>query len=246
MAASARDLVQDALEMLMVYAAGEAMSDADAERGLTVLNDMLDSWSNEQLTMYQLIEQSTPLIAGKQTYSIGAGGDVNVTRPLRIETGPGAAYVQDVNGNNYDLAVVARDAWNMIGNRSNLVNSNVPDTLFYDPAFPLGLLNFAPVPNIAGYTAFWDSDLQLTDFASLAGTLSLPPGYALAIKSNLAIDLKPYFLKGQLDPAIIRKAAESKANIKRTNQKMSIARMDGAIVAQPGGSYNIYSDQEGG
>ncbi len=243
MATTFQDIAQDVLEMLMVYAPGETISDADAERVLTVANDMLDSWSNESLTCYQEIEQSTALIAAKQQYTIGSGGDVNVTRPLRIKDGPGAAYVQDTNGNNYPLDVLPLDSWNMIGNRGAQVTANIPMVLFYDPAFPLGKLNFYPTPNQGGFTAFWDSYLQLTTFASLTTALSLPPGYSLAIKSNLAVEVKPYFKTAQLDPLIIAKASKSKANIKITNKRLNEALMDAALVARSGYAYNIFTDR---
>lgn len=240
---TAQDMIQDALEMLMVYAAGEVMSAADAARGLKRLNQMMDSWSNEKLTMFDAIEQSVALVAGKSQYSIGAGGYVSAPRPMWIDNGPGTAYVQDANGNNYRLAVVERDAWNQIGNRSILVTSNIPDTLFYDRQFPLGLLNFYPFPNIGGYTAFWDSWSPLSTFPGLAGVLNLPPGYEMAIVSNLAVALKPYFVKAQLDPLVVKEAMESKANLKRVNSRaQQIAFMDDAIVANAGSSYNIYTD----
>lgn len=239
---TARDIVQDALEMLGVYAAGETMTDADAERGLTRLNNMMDSWSNESLSCYQILEQSGAMQVGVASYSIGTGGTFNMTRPLRISDAPGSAYLQDTNGNNYPVKVVPRDYWNLIGSR--IVTSNVPDTLFYDPQYPLGIINVFPVPTI-NWTLFWDSFLQLTDFANLSATLSLPPGYELAIKTNLALHLKPYFSVANIDPLVIEQARESKANIKRTNLRPETAKYDPEIVARAQGSYNIYSDRNG-
>lgn len=240
--ATALDIITDALQKLGVYAPGDTITDADAERGLITLNDMLDSWSNESLTTFATLEQSAPLIVGQSAYTIGTGGNFNMTRPIRIIEGPGAAYIQDPNGNNYSLDVVPRDVWNLIGNRSNTVTANVPNTLFFDSQFPLAIMNFYPFPNSGGYTAFWDSYLQLTDFANLTSVASLPPGYNLALKSNLAVALKMYFRDAQLDPDIKEEARISKGNIKRSNIRMVEAVYDPELVSHATGTYNVYTD----
>lgn len=241
MALTAQDIVTDALEMLGIYAPGETPNSADSQRGLICLNDMLDSWSNESLSCFTILEQSLVLTPGVSQYTIGPGGAVNGTRPLRLINGPGAAYIQDDQGNNYGMAVVPRDQWNLIGTR--VVNSDVPDTLFYDPQFPLGVLNFFPIPNI-GWTAFWDSYQQLSQVSTLQTAVDLPPGYSLAIKSNLAVALKPYFQNAALDPEVAMKAAKSLGNIKRTNMRENVAVYDPEIISRATPTYNVYTDSQ--
>ena len=238
------DLVTRSFQALGVYDPGETLDDADAELGLNVANDMLDSWSNESLTTYEVLEQSAPLVPGKQSYTIGPGGDFNMTRPIRIIEGPGSAYVQDENGNNYGMEVVSRKKWNLYGNRSNVVTSNFPDVLFYDPQMPLGIISVMPYPLLA-YTMFWDSYLQFTEFSSLTQTITLPPGYNLAIWTNLAGMLKPFFVDAQIDPLIQGMAMTSKGNIKRSNMRIRQTRFDSAVVARGGLSYNIWTDRVG-
>lgn len=239
---TALDMITDSLFQLRVYAPGEPLSAADAALGLKSLNDMLDSWSNETLSCYTILEQSIQMVVGQQQYTVGPGGNLNGTRPLKIIDGPGAAYIMDTNNNRYPVNVVPRDKWNEIG--SPKVNSNVPDTLFYDPKFPLGILNLFPVPNI-GWTLFFDSYLQLVEFAGLTTQISLPPGYVEAIQTNLAVKLKRYFKSAQMDPDLLMAAREAKGNIKRTNLRENIAEYDGEIVARADGSYNIYTDRTG-
>lgn len=241
---TAQDMIQDALEMLGVYAPGETMTSADASRGLVRLNNMLDMWSNEALFCFAITEQSALLQVGVSLYTIGTGGTFNMTRPLRLIEGAGAAYAQDSTGNNYLIAVVPRDQWNLIGNRSSSQTSNFPNTLFYDPQFPLGQINVYPTPN-AAYTMFWDSYLQLSTFTALTTTVSLPPGYELAIKTNLAVQIKPYWSAAQLDPDVRLQASESKAAIKRTNMRSMVSRYDDEIVARGRSSYNPYTDNYG-
>lgn len=237
--ATALDLIQDALEKLGEYAPGEPITAADAARGLTVMNDMLDSWSNESLTCFAILEQSVVFTPGVFQYTIGPGGMVNGTRPISLISSPGSCYILDENGNQYGVDVITQSMWNSRGSRNT--NSNFPDVVFYDPQFPLGILNFDPIPNI-GYTAYFDSYLQISEFAVLTTPLRLPPGYKLAVTSNLAVSLKPYFKSAQIDPLIMKEAMDSKAAIKRANIRQNIVRYDPEIMARAPGTYNIYTD----
>lgn len=241
---TALDLISDSLYELRVYAPGETVSAADTALALRILNRMLDQWSNESLACYAISEQSVALTIGKSQYSIGTTGtpDITATRPLKLVEGYGAAYIQDTQGNNFPVAVVTQEIWNTIGNRA--VTSQIPDTLFYDPQFPLGLLNVFPTPSIS-YTLFWDSHLPFTQFAALTAVVSLPPGYEEALLHNLSVRLKPNWKKAALDPAIAELARSSLANIKRTNLRPVQAAYDSEIVARGTGSYNIYRDGRG-
>jgi len=241
---TALDIINDAYGLIGVYGIGGAIASQDAALGLRVLNDMLDSWSNESLTTFATLEQSFTLVPGVQSYTIGAGGTLNMTRPIRILEGPGTAYVQDSNGNNYPVEVVPRDKWNMYSNRSALIRSDFPTILYYDNQYPLGIINVAPFPTIA-YTMYFDSYLQLSDLSSLTTSISLPPGYAKALKTNLAGELHPYFADSQLSPVVIAQAFESKGNIKRSNMRDVTAVYDDAIVSRANVSYNPYTDSVG-
>jgi hypothetical protein len=239
---TARDLITNALVKARVYAPGEQVLDADIAQGFVILNQMTDQWSNEALMTYAILEQSGTLIPGQYQYTIGAGGNFNMTRPLRILNSPGTCYILDNNGNRYNLEVVPRDRWNLIGN-INQVTANFPNTLFYDPQFPLGVINLYPIPNI-GWTLFFDSYLQLTDFGSLSTALSLPPGYEKAIIDCLTIELVPYFKEDtfQVPPLWMKQAMTSKGIIKRTNIRENIADYDSELISRANGSYNIYLD----
>lgn len=239
------DLIQDALESIGVYKPGETVNAADAARCLVILNDMLDEWSNESLACYTILEQSAFFTPGKTQYTIGlsGGADIAQTRPLRIIDDYGSAYVLDNNQNRYPMDVVGRAYWNMI-TTSLLVDSNVPDKLFYDPQYPLGVINVWPIPNIS-YQFFWDSYLQLSDFPSLRSVFSFPPGYQLAIKSNLAIEAFSYYKDGEPTVRLMERASKSKAAIKRTNMRQQIAIYEPEIVARGSATYNIYRDSTG-
>lgn len=222
------------------YAPSEVMSAADSATGLVVLNDLLDSWSNEHLICFAILEQSAPLQIGVASYTIGPGGALNMPRPLRINQGYAAAYVLDTDLNRYPVEVMQRTDWNLIGNLAN-INSSIPTRLFYDPQIPLGIINIWPVPS-QPYTLFWDSYLPLVSFPSLQSVVSVPPGYSRAIKLNLTLELWPYFKPDNSTPGavLVKQAMESKAAIKRTNVRPYRAIFDRSILAFPRSSYSIY------
>lgn len=237
---TATDIAQDILEMLGVLSPGDPMANADAQRVFSVVNDMLDSWSNESLSCFAWLQQTFNLVINQSQYTVGPGGNINGTRPLRVSDGAGSAYLLDTNANKYPMDVVDQLTWNL--RTTAAVNSNLPDTLFYDPQFPLGVINIWPTPNMT-YACYFYSYLQLVDLASLTATFSMPPGYKLAITTNGAVACKPYFRDAQIDPIIVDRARESKGNIKRTNMRTQIAVMDPEIVSRGQSTYNIRSDR---
>lgn len=239
---TALDIATDVLQLLQVYAPGEVIDDADAERVLSVCNDMLDDWSTQSLACYAITEQTATFVPGKAKYTIGTSGgaDINLARPIKILDGYGRAYSQDSNGNNYQMDVVPQDQWNLLGNRTVIVQSTFPDTLFYDPQFPLGTINVYPTPTLA-IPFFWDSNIQLTQLASLSATFSFPPGYKRAVVTNLAVAAKPYFKTAQIDPLIVTEAAMRLGNLKRSNLKPVISRIEPELVARGTGTFNIYT-----
>ena len=240
---TAREAISDALRSLQVYAPGEDIADADLAQGLVTANDMLRSWSNEQLTCYATLQQSVTFNPGQYQYTLGPGGDIDGVRPLRLTGGFGTAFILDQTGNRYPLTILELDKWEQIGNIAQ-VNANIPQYLYYDPQFPRGILNFYPIPNI-GYQAFWDSYLQFTGFQFLDQNVNLPDGYGLAIKRCLAVELITYYPDSKVTPTLLRSADTAKANVKRTNTREVVAQYEGALISRSKATYNIFRDSPG-
>lgn len=234
-----RQIIVSAFNDLQIYAPGETVNPVDMARGFETANMMLDTWSNEYLMCYAELEQALPLVPGISQYTLGPGGTLPF-RPLKINTGPGTAYVQDTNGNNYGVNSVSREVWNLIGNRV-ISNSNFPDTIFYDAQFPVGFLNVFPVPNIS-YTLYFDSFQELSAFPGIDVDINFPRGYSEALFRNLAIALEPAYPTARLSRNTVDLAAKSKANIKRTNSKVLFALYDAELTPRGAAVYNIYTD----
>ena len=245
MADTALTIIQDAFELIKIYAPGQQANAADSARALSCLNEMLEQWSNQPYACYANKEQSFSLVPGQQTYTIGLSGGANIaaTRPISILSGRGAAYLVDANQNRYPVDVIEQDVWNSIGRLNN--TSQLPDTLFYNPQFPLGILNVFPLPLIA-YTMYFDARLQLVNLSNLNTAFSLPPGYRAAVKNNLAVMLWPYYKQSDPPVIVVRLAVDALANVKRMNIKQSPATYDEAIISKANSTYNIYSDSNTG
>jgi hypothetical protein len=239
---TAQKMILRAYQMIGYYGANETMNAADAQLGLDILNKMLDSWSNESLACYAILEQSFQLQVGVDSYTIGLQPNAVIyqQRPIRVMEGSGAAYLQDFNQNNYRVDVVTREQWNQIANRGPTTVSDIPDTLFYDPQMPLGVVNLWPSPTI-GYTLFFDSFQQFTDMGNLYQTFNLPPGYELAILSNLAVLLGPFCKNASVSPDVKAIAKSSKMTVKRSNIRNNVAQFDKEITKSGQPNFNIYS-----
>jgi hypothetical protein len=245
MPVSANDLVTRAMKALQALGSNEVPTALEANDGLVALNAMLDSWSLDDLVSYEVEEQSFPLSPGTAAYTIGVGGVINTVRPQEIVQ----AYVRDSGNNNFGMRLVPRDKWNQIGNRGPTITSQIPHTMFYDPQYPLGIINVFPTP-LLPYTCFFDNVLNQVTLATLATNIAMPVGYERAYVFNLAVEISSMFgipipAVGPGQKNVAQLAAESLAAVKANNIKDVISNYDGAIISRSYATYNIFSDSFG-
>lgn len=211
----ASDITQDVMEMLGIYSPGETVSAADGARLLALLNQHIDELSAQQIPVYQITAATGTLTAGKSVYTIGLiGADITAARPDRISSGDGAATVT-IASVTTNLKVVpsiefqARSAYNPA--------SGTPDTLWYNPTYPLGTITLLPNPSAGGTFAFnpWS---VLASFATLSTAATLAVGVLDALRIGLAVKAKSYFKDAQLDPVIAATAVEAKDFLRYQSQ----------------------------
>lgn len=146
-------------------------------------------------------------------------------RPLRINS----AFVR-VSSLDYVVTPVNVEQYELIGFKT--LNGPWPRILYYQPSGPVGNITFWPVPGSGEMHMF--AETILGSFTSLYEVVTLPQGYDMAIRWNLAELLLPEY--GKNDPAMIqmitKNAADSRAWIKRTNMNPpQLARFDDALVS---------------
>ncbi|HEY8879210.1 MAG TPA: hypothetical protein VIN03_16700 [Roseateles sp.] len=222
---NALDLITGALRKTGEYAAGEPISNEDANAALDSLNGLLDVLSNEHLAVYNNNENIISLTPGKSTYTVGVGGEVNIQRPLRITQ----AYSRlTTSGSPVDFPcdLVDTDGYTSIGLKQQ--PGPWPKRAYYNASFPLAQLYLWPVPTQAAEFHFWTDMLFQPE--SLTSTVSLPQGYYLFLQYALAEVLCADY--GIPVPPDTRRLAEKYKKILKGNNSTPdrIAAMDGAIL----------------
>lgn len=221
-----RDLIRGSLRLIGAVATGETPSADEQTDALSVLNDMIDSWSTERLLIYSIIREEFPLVVGQQSYTIGAAGNFNTTRPMRIEHA--GIKISGTNPIELPMNILNRDEWAGIVVKST--QSSIPTMIHSEGTYPLDTLDLWPVPSATNTLVLY-SWKALTSFASVNTTLALPQGYAKALRYNLALELAPEYGKTASD-LVVEQAAEAKGNIKRMNIRPSFLGVDDALLSE--------------
>lgn len=218
-----RDLVAQSLRLLGALATGETLSASEATDGLAALNQLLDSWSTEEMIIPNIVREVFPLAANTQTYTMGPGGTFSTPRPIRIVN----AELQILSASpviEYPIRILTEAEYARIVLKG--FQSTLAWELYDDGAFPLRSLTLWPVP-AAGNNLVLYSEKPLANLA-LTDTISLPPGYFRALRYNLAVDLAPEYGK-EASQTIAAIAVESKATIKRANFTPTYLALDPAL-----------------
>lgn len=68
---TANDLITGALKRINVYSPGESLASDDAQDALDTLNELLDSWSTDQASVFASAENILAFVPGQYQYTIG-------------------------------------------------------------------------------------------------------------------------------------------------------------------------------
>ena len=235
-----RDLIMLSLQDVGAVGQGETPAAAETNDAFTRLNFMLAQWQRKRWLIWHLIDYNTGISTGAQSYTIGPGGNISSpVRPDKIES----AFVRQVvpsqpNQIDYPLEILqSREDYSRIALKSLV---SFPSYLFYDSAYPLGILYPWPVPQANLYTLFIQVKEILAQFTSLDQTLNIPNEYFAAIEYNLAMRLYPKY-GFDVDPNI-KALAKDALNVLRV-ENTQVARMQMPQELVRPGIYNPYSDQ---
>lgn len=192
--ALASDIAQGALEEIGVLAEGEKISNGDLNVTLPRLQRWIDQVNARRELIFSISFLQFTLIANHAPHTIGPNGDFNMPlRPVKIV---GANFILSPGSSNPIDSPVIRimdaDWWQR--NPTKSLQSSIVTHLYYDPATPLGNLNFWPICTLANPVRLevWNS---LAQPISSQSKLSLPPGYWDAAVLSLAKKMCPVFNK---------------------------------------------------
>jgi len=220
-----KDLIKSALKLIGALDPHEEPTAEEASDGLDVLNEMIATWNIERLTIYTITRSQQNIVAGKQTYTIGTGGIFNIARPDRIEH---ASIITSNGSLELMINIKTVTQWQEIPTKGT--TSTLPNRLYYEPTFPLGIINLWPVPqeSIPIILHLWQ---RHTRFVDLTTSLSFPDGYIRALRYNLAIELEPEYGM-EASQRVQDLALESKGRIKSINIGPLDAQIDEALIGR--------------
>ena len=230
------DLIRSSLRLIGQLGPGRGPNGSEIIDALYVLNSMLDAWSIEHLMVYTIDRGLYPL-TGASSYTIGPGGNFNASRPVRIENAalmyPGSPYEMPAR-------VYTQQEWELSGGPAGYQEPGV----FYDNGYPLATIYVRPPKTPATQLALysWQALKQVTDEEA---SVIFPPGYADAIRYNLAVRCCPEWGK-MPRPDVADMAIQSKAAIKSFNmQPYTMDATDGGAIGcgcgAGAGAYNIFT-----
>ena len=234
MATTAGDQINRALRLLGVLAEGETPSAATSQDGLTALNQMIESWSTERLSVFSTQDQIFTWPAGQITRTLGPSGDFIGNRPVLFDD---ATYYRDA-GTNVSFGIKFINQQQYDGIAVKTVTSTYPQVIFVNMTYPDATMTVYPKPT-RDLEWHFISVNELSNPATLVTNLTFPPGYLRAFVYNLAMEIAPEF-GVEPSPQVTRIAMTSKRNLKRINNPDDIMSMPYSLIATRQ-RFNVYA-----
>ena len=231
---TAADQINRALRLLGILAEGETPSAATSQDALTALNQMIDSWNTERLSVFCTQDQIFTWPAGEYIRTLGPSGDFVGLRPVLLDE---ATYYRDPGTNvSFGIKFINQQQYNGIAVKT--VTSTYPQVIFVNMGFPDITMSIYPRPT-RDLEWHFISVQELDQPATLATQILFPPGYLRAFTYNLAMEFAPEF-GVEPSPQVSRIAMTSKRNLKRINNPDDIMSMPYSLVATRQ-RFNIYA-----
>jgi hypothetical protein len=166
---TANDQINGALRLIGQLAEGETPSAATSQDALTAMNQMLDSWSAERLSVFSTQDQVFSWLPGLISRTLGPTGDFVGNRPVLLDD---ATYFKDpTNGISFGIKIINQQQYDVIAVKT--VTSTYPQVIWLNMDMPNMDMYIYPVPT---KTLEWHfiSVTELDQPATLA-TASIKP-----------------------------------------------------------------------
>ena len=222
---TAGDQINRALRLIGMLAEGELPSTETANDCLVALNQMIDSWNTERLSVFSTKDQVFTWPAGFINRTLGPTGNFVGNRPILLDD---ATYYRDASTNvSYGIKMINQQQYDGIAVKT--VTSTYPQVLFINMTYPDVDMYIYPRPTRDLEWHFISVE-ELTQPATLQTVLAFPPGYLRAFTYSLAMEIAPEF-GVEPSPQVQRIAMTSKRDLKRINNPDDVMSMPYAIVS---------------
>lgn len=225
-----------AMRMLGQLQQGATPTSAQQAGGLEALNALIETLSIDRTMVYQVVLENFTWPGATASRTMGSSGNFSTTWPVRVET----AYVRDANNIDYPLEITYdRKVWDHAVDK--LTQSEIPELLFVDRAYPLATLYLRHIPT-AQLTIYLSSWKRLQSFAAIGDTVALPPGYENMLAWNLAEALWAEYPNPEVLAMVTKMALQTRAAVKKLNPVPMHAQTEVAYAVAQRGRYDITSD----
>jgi len=129
---TAGDIINGSLRLLGVLAEGETPSADTSQDALRAMNQMIDSWNTERLSVFATQDQVFTWPAGELSRTLGPSGDFVGNRPILLDD---ATYFKDPGTNvSYGIKMINQQQYNGIAVKT--VTSTFPQVIFTNMTYP--------------------------------------------------------------------------------------------------------------
>ena len=221
---TAGDQINAALRLIGQLPEGEQPSVATAQDALVAMNQMIDSWSTERLSVFATQDQVFTWPPYVISRTLGPSGDFIGNRPILLDD---STYFRDpTNGISFGIKIINQQQYDGIAVKT--VTSTYPQVMWINMDYDSIDMYVYPVPTKALEWHFI-SVTELTQPATLDTVMAFPPGYLRAFKYNLACEIAAEF---GVEPSqqVSRIAMSSKRTLKRINNPDDIMSLPYSIV----------------
>lgn len=190
---TARDVINEAFDMMGILGEGETASANQAASALRSLNIMLDSWGSSSLMTTTEVQESFTLVAGNGDYSIGSGLTFDTTKPIRVVS----AFLRDTGNIDYPINIIPKNVYDSLAIKATLTSR--PTDLYYDPGIAQqttqsGTIKLYPIPDASTtYTLKLSSEKPFVAFSNLDSLYTFTSGYQMLLIVGLVKVLGPKF-----------------------------------------------------
>lgn len=175
-------VISDAYMEAGLLQEGDTLKGEQIAKGIRRLTDLILFEQTQGLKLWLQTDTAVPLVTGQTTYAFDPGGDVSITRPLRVLQG----YYLNTQGTKTPLVVLSRDEYTRLSQVSQVgsINSYFVDKqqLSLNVSFWLTPDQSTAV-NGQGHVILQQ---QLAQFSGLTDTMNFPLEWRIFLVWGLA------------------------------------------------------------
>lgn len=228
-----KEMIELALVIVGFLAEGEEASPEAMLDGIRLTNQMLGSWSIDNLIV-PVISRETFTVPSQQSVTIGPDCDLD-TSPFTSIVG---LTITSNEGVSREITIVAEETIRAI---PSVLSCSIPSLAAFLPSYPTGTLLFSGIPD-APLTALVRMTRPFDQLSELTAEIEFPPGYELAVQFGIPVLMaSKYGRPIRQDVVAIANEAYDKIKTKNAeNRGVPLAEFESALCRRSAGSTSFF------